>query len=61
MLNNLIKIFQKPSAMTLARQELEEAQRYLLEFQKKRDFYAKLSEFSEVRIASLKKLLEQEN
>ena len=60
MLNNLIKIFSKPSATVLAHRELEEAQRYLLEFQKQRDYYAKLSEFSEVRIASLKKRLAQE-
>jgi hypothetical protein len=60
MLNTLIKIFSKPSATELAYRELEDAQRHLLEFQKQRDYYAKLSEFSEVRIASLKRRLAQE-
>ena len=60
MLRNLIKTFRKPTAVTLAYRELEEARRLLLEFQKQRDYYTKLSEFSEVRIAHLKKLLAQE-
>jgi len=60
MLRDIIETFRKPSATTLAYRELEEAQRNLLECQKQRDYYAKLSEFSEIRITRLKRMLAQE-
>lgn len=53
----MLHLFRKQSAETIARSELDEAQRGLIEAQRMRDYYTKIAEFHEVRIRSLSKSL----
>lgn len=53
------KHFRKPSADELAQRELDDARRDLLEMQRKRDYYQKMSEFCLVRIDRVRQQLKE--
>jgi hypothetical protein len=47
----------KPSADELAQRELDDMRRELLEMQRKRDYYQKMSEFCMIRIEKVRQQL----
>lgn len=53
MWHNLFRLFRKPSAILLAQQELEEAQRSVLEAQTGRDYAQRMVDYHQDRIARL--------
>lgn len=53
------KHFRKPSADELAQRELDDARRDLLEMQRKRDYYQKMSEFCLLRIDRVRQQLKE--
>ena len=53
------RLFVKPTAEELAQRELDDAKRDLLEMQRKRDYYQKMSEFCLTRIGALNKQLKE--
>lgn len=56
-MNFIKKLFQKPSARTLAQIELEEAQRELLHAQSARDYATCMVEYHTTRVARLEAIL----
>jgi hypothetical protein len=54
---NPLKIFQKPSPATLAKAELEEAQRQLLDAQSAKEYAISMCAYHEARIHRLNKIL----
>ena len=53
------RLFTKPSADELAQRELDDARRDLLEMQRKRDYYQKMSEFCMIRIDRVRQQLKE--
>ena len=53
------RYFRKPSADELAQRELDDARRDLLEMQRKRDYYQKMSEFCMIRIDRVRQQLKE--
>jgi hypothetical protein len=54
----MVELFRKPPAQLLARRELEESRRSLLQAQRMRDYYAAMCTFEAKRIASLSESLQ---
>lgn len=53
----IAKLFQKPSARSLAQAELEEARRELLAAQSSADYANSIAEYHKIRIARLEAIL----
>jgi hypothetical protein len=53
------KYFRKPSTEELAQRELDDCRRELLDMQRKRDYYQKMSEFCILRIDKLRQQLKE--
>jgi hypothetical protein len=56
----MIELFRKPPAQQLARRELAESRRNLLQAQRMRDYYAAMCTFETKRIASLSDALQKD-
>jgi hypothetical protein len=59
-MKDIIELFRKPSAQTLAQRELEEAQRQLLEAQSAAEYAANLARYHTERIRRLKSYIQTE-
>ena len=59
-MKDIIELFRKPSAQTLAQRELEEAQRQLLEAQSAAEYATNLSRYHAERIRRLKSYIQTE-
>lgn len=57
MISFITKLFQKPSARSLAQAELEEARRQLLAAQSNADYALSITEYHSTRIARLEAIL----
>lgn len=60
MLNALIETFRRPSAITLAQRELEDAQRQLLTAQSASEYAARMVQYHQDRVGRLKRILATE-
>lgn len=55
MITTFTQPFRKPDADELAQRELEDSRRELMVAQRMRDYYIKMVEFHEMRVASLRR------